>query len=377
MHDESPHFADAVITTQTGVDTAKETQSLGPFDIPATIEKPEDVQDELLIEIYRQMALLREFDRRSVRLQRAGRIGTYPPLEGQEACQVASTLALRKADYVVPTYRDYGAMMVHGMPMEHILMYWNGRPEGAVIPQDVHVFPLAVPIATQLPHAAGLAWAARLQGRDEVSLAFFGDGASSEGDFHEAMNFAAVFNLPVVFFCQNNQYAISVPLSRQTATETIAEKAAAYGVTGVRIPGWDAVAVYRAVRDAVDRASRGEGPTLIEALTYRYGPHTTSDDPTKYRPLSEAESWRERDPVETFRCDLNRYRLWDDTKEAELQEWIDETIQTALAKMESLGPVNPLDLFDHVYAKLPRHLERAKAEFLAELSHEQTKGDAQ
>lgn len=332
----------------------------------AVLQKPTDISDSLLVRIYEEMSMLRAFDRISVRLQRAGRIGTYPPLEGQEACQVASTLALRKQDFVVPTYRDYGAMMLHGVPMENILMYWNGRAEGCEIPQDVNVFPIAVPIATQLPHAAGLAWAAKQRGVDQIALGFFGDGASSEGDFHEAMNFAGVFKIPVIFFCENNQYAISVPYKRQTATETIAEKASAYGVHGVRVDGSDALAIYRAVRDAVERATRGEGPTLIEALTYRYGAHTTSDDPTKYRPSEEAAKWRERDGIDTLRKCLIDWQLWDDEKEEALGRFVEQKIQRAIAVMESLPQPDLNHLFDHVYSVIPPHLERERMLLLRE-----------
>lgn len=327
-------------------------------------EKPGDIADEMLIRMYEGMVLLRHFDRRSVSLQRAGRIGTYPPLEGQEACQVASTLALRKQDFVLPTYRDYGAMMLHGVPMEHILLYWNGRAEGCVIPHDVNVFPIAVPIATQLPHAAGLAWAAKLRGVDQVSLGFFGDGASSEGDFHEAMNFAGVFHLPVIYFCQNNQYAISVPFARQTATATIAEKGDAYGVEGVRVNGSDAIEIYRTVRRAVTKAVDGGGPTLIEALTYRYGAHTTSDDPTKYRPHDEAEAWKTRDPIATLREQLTAWGLWSDEQEQSLQASVDQTVSTAITSMEAAPPPNPEDLFRHVYAEPTKRLKQQQAELL-------------
>lgn len=330
-------------------------------------EKPVDIADAMLVRLYEEMALLRAFDRRSVRLQRAGRIGTYPPLEGQEACQVGSVLALRANDFVVPTYRDYGAMMLHGVPMENVLMYWNGRAEGCVIPEHVNVFPIAVPIATQLPHAAGLAWAAKLRQADQIALGFFGDGASSEGDFHEAMNFAGVFQIPVVFFCENNQYAISVPFRRQTATETIAEKAAAYGVRGVRVDGSDAIEVFRVVREAVEQAVNGGGPTLIEALTYRYGAHTTSDDPTKYRDPEEVDSWHQRDPIDLLRSRLTDWSLWSEAEESKLAERIEAQLVTAIDKMESLGPPTSDDLFEHVYAELPMHLQRQRDALRAEL----------
>lgn len=324
--------------------------------------QPPNIDRRTLVEMYQQMFRLRRFDGRSVALQRSGRIGTYPPLAGQEACQVGSVMALRKQDFIFPTYRDYGAMMLHGVPMHHILLYWNGRVEGSVIPEGVNVFPISVPIATQLPHAAGAAWAAKLRGEDQIAMGYFGDGASSEGDFHEAMNFAAVFNLPVIYFCQNNQYAISVPFSRQTATETIAEKAAAYGVTGERIDGNDVVAVYQTVQKAVERALSGQGPTLIEALTYRHGPHTTSDDPTKYRMREEERVWLERDPVSTYETQLRQWGLWSDADEEALVVRVDAEIGAAIAQMESFAAPNPNDLFTHVYEQPTARLRRQQDE---------------
>lgn len=337
------------------------------FEETSGTEKPEEISAPLLQQMYEDMTLLRTFDKRSVGLQRAGRIGTYPPLAGQEACQVGSVLALRRQDFIFPTYRDYGAMMLHGVPMENILLYWNGRAEGCLIPPEVAVFPIAVPIATQLPHAAGAAWAAKLQGIDQVALGFFGDGASSEGDFHEAMNFAGVFELPVVFFCENNQYAISVPLHKQTAVPSIAMKAAAYGMEGVRVDGSDVIAVYRAVRRAVEKAVAGKGATLVEAMTYRYGPHTTSDDPSKYRSDDEVAVWKERDPIDRLGSQLRSWGFWDDHKQADLQTRIDETVANAIRIMESAPPPDPEDLFRHVYATMPTRLRRQREELLATL----------
>lgn len=330
-------------------------------------QPPSGVPEVLLQRMYREMRLLREFDERAIRLQRSGRIGTYPPLAGQEACQVASVLALESRDFVFPTYRDYGAMMLHGVPMANILLYWNGRAEGGVIPPGVNVFPMAVPIATQLPHAAGAAWAAKLRHSDQVVLGFFGDGASSEGDFHEAMNFAGVFQLPVVFFCENNQYAISVPFRKQTAVQGVAEKAAAYGIEGVRVDGSDAIAVYAAVSRAVNKARTGAGPTLVEALTYRFGPHTTADDPGKYRDETEAEEWRKRDPITRLKRQLLDWGFWDEEREAALRLSIEDTLSQAIAAMESSPPPQPEDLFSHVYSVMPKHLLRQRDELLNSL----------
>lgn len=342
----------------------REVQGLGgnqapsPSVMEAAATPPGELAKDTLVKLYEEMVRLRRFDRRSVALQRSGRIGTYPPLEGQEACQVGSVVPLRNQDFIFPTYRDYGAMMLHGVPMHHILLYWNGRAEGCVIPPDVNVFPISVPIATQLPHAAGAAWAAKLRGADQIAVGYFGDGASSEGDFHEAMNFAGVFNLPVVYFCQNNQYAISVPFARQTATQTIAEKAQAYGLVGERIDGNDVIAVYQAMQRAMERARSGQGATLIEALTYRHGPHTTSDDPTKYRARAEEEEWLERDPVATYQRRLREWGMWSDAEEQDLSARIDEEVAAAIAEMEAFGPPNPADLFQHVYEQPTARLLR-------------------
>jgi pyruvate dehydrogenase E1 component alpha subunit len=241
-------------------------------------------------------------------------------------------------------------------------LFWNGRVEGYEIPEAVNVFPVAVPIATQLPHAAGAAWAAKLRGVDQVAVALFGDGASSEGDFHTAMNFAGVFHVPAVFVCQNNQYAISVPYRRQTASETIAQKADAYGFEGIRIDGCDVIAVYRAVQAAIEKAAAGGGPTLVEALTYRYGAHTTSDDPTKYRKPEEVEEWRARDPIAKLGGQLREWGLWDDEAEEQLQQEADSQVSTAIAAMESIEPVNPDDLFLHIYeTPTPRLLKQRDA----------------
>lgn len=371
MSQETETWADGSVRLEDAVTADAGLAAAGAA--PAA-QRPDDIDADILIRMYQDMVLLRQFDRKSVSLQRSGRIGTYPPLEGQEACQVASMLALRPQDFIFPTYRDYGAMMLHGVPMHHILLYWNGRAEGCVIPEDVNVFPIAVPIATQLPHAAGAAWAAKLRGDDQIALGFFGDGASSEGDFHEAMNFSGVFQLPVIYFCENNQYAISVPMSRQTATATIAEKAAAYGIAGIRVDGSDAMAVYRATREAVRRALAGEGATLIEALTYRYGAHTTADDPTKYRPDGEADEWKKRDPIHRLRAQLQQWDLWSDTDEAAWATEVDGVIRAAITEMESAAPPDPRDLFRHVYEQPTKRLQRQEAQLLQMLEQRAREG---
>lgn len=313
---------------------------------------------------YRWMTMVRLFDRRSVILQRQGRIGTYPPLEGQEAAQVGSATALSKGDWIFPTYREHGVQMVTGMPLHLILLYWMGRIEGWRPPEGLRLLPPSVPIATQLPHAAGAAWAAKLKGERSVAVAYFGDGATSEGDFHEACNFAGVFRLPVIFFCQNNGYAISVPFSRQSATPTVAEKAAAYGFPGIRVDGNDVLAVYDATVRAVERARSGQGPTLIEAVTYRHGAHTTADDPARYRNEQEAREWVERrDPLKRYRALLRSEGLLTEADEREWEEECRRRIDRAVKGAEAEKAPPPTHMFDHVFAAPVESLRRQRSEW--------------
>jgi pyruvate dehydrogenase E1 component alpha subunit len=316
---------------------------------------PPPVDAELALQMYRDMVFLRTFDERALNLQRQGRIGTFPPSLGQEAAEVGAAHAIRRSDWLVPSYRDHGALFVHGVPPENILLFAMGRTPSLSV--AVKALPTAIPIATQLPHAVGLAMAARKLGRDDVALTFFGDGATSEGDFHEALNFAGVFRAPVIFFCQNNGWAISVPRSRQTASETLAQKAVAYGIAGVRVDGNDVFAVYRVVREAAERARRGDGPTLVEAETYRLGPHTTADDPTRYRPESEWEQWRrERDPLQRLAGFLKRQGWLDEETDAAVREEAQIRVQAAVEAAEAVPRPAARDMFVHVFATLPARL---------------------
>lgn len=324
---------------------------------------PEGLTDEDLLAMYRWMVQLRHFDTRSMLLQRQGRMGTYPPYSGQEACQVGAILPLSRTDWICPTYRDHGAMMVHGAPMLNILRYWRGDEWGSHLP-GVNTLPVSIPIATQCLHAVGLAWSGKLKGTGQAAVAMFGDGATSEGDFHEAMNFAAVFKLPVIFLCQNNGYAISVPLAQQT-TVPIATKAVAYGLPGVQVDGNDILAVWSVISQALARARAGEGATLIEALTYRYGPHTTADDPTRYRTGEEAQSWQqERDPIHRLYQFLCARGLWSEEAETLLQEQVKTAFATAVQEAEALPPTKPADIFDYVYPALPWFLKEQREEVL-------------
>src|SRR5213078_4320194 len=290
-----------------------------------------------------------------------GRIGTFAPIKGQEAAQIGSVFTLEPRDWMVPSFRDTAAMLWRGWPIDRLLAFYAGRLEGGQPGPEQHDLPVTIPVATQLPHAVGLAYGIQYRGEDAVVMAYFGDGATSEGDFHEAANFAGVWHVPVVFVCQNNQWAISVPLKKQTNSRTIAQKASAYGFPGIQVDGNDVLAVYAASREAVDRARAGDGPTLIECVTYRLGVHTTADDPTKYRSAEEVAEWERRDPLTRFAAYLKRKRLLDEGLEAA----VDEEIAAAIARFEATAPADPLVMFDHVYAELPPEL-KAQRETLAE-----------
>src|SRR5438128_4340857 len=284
--------------------------------------------------LHRAMVLARRFDERMVRLQRQGRIGTFAPIKGQEASQLGSVVTLRATDWMVPSFRDTAAMIWRGWPIEKTLLFFAGYVEGGRPAPDQRDLPITIPVATQLPHAVGLAYAAQYRGDDAVVMAYFGDGATSEGDFHEALNFAGVWHVPVVFVCQNNQWAISVPLKKQTHSKTIAQKALAYGLPGIQVDGNDVLAVYAVAREAVDRARAGEGPTLIECVTYRRGVHTTADDPTKYRTTEEVAEWERKDPLTRFAAYLEKRNLLEEG----LEQRVDEEIAEAVRRFESAPP---------------------------------------
>jgi pyruvate dehydrogenase E1 component alpha subunit len=314
--------------------------------------------------LYRAMLLGRRLDERMVRLQRQGRIGTFAPIKGQEAAQMGSVYALRPTDWMVPSFRETAAMLHRGWPIEKLLLFFAGYLEGGQPAPGQHDLPICIPVATQVPHAVGLAYAARYRGDDAVVMVYFGDGATSEGDFHEALNFAGVWHVPVVLVCQNNQWAISVPLKKQTHSRTLAQKALAYGLPGIQVDGNDVLAVYAASREAVDRARAGEGPTLIECVTYRLGMHTTADDPTKYRSPEEVAAWERREPLTRFAAYLEARGLRTDGLEAE----VDAEIAAAVQRFEAAPPADPLVMFDHVYGELPPELRRQREELAARLA---------
>ena len=317
------------------------------------------------LRLYRGMCLQRILDNRMLALQRQGRIGFYGPSLGQEAAIVGGAIAMQPDDWIVPQYREPGAALVRGMPLKDLLCQLIGNSEDPVHGRQMpchyvyrkgNYLSISSPVGTQLPHAVGIAWAMRLRREAHAVLVFFGDGATSTADFHSAMNFAGVFRAPVVFLCNNNQWAISVPVSKQTASGTLAEKAAAYGFDGIRVDGMDALAVYRATREAADRARDSGGPTMVEAVTYRLGPHSSSDDPSRYRDEPEVASWRARDPLVRFRRYLEHAGLWDDAQEARLEQEIGDEITHAVQEAERAGPPPPDTLFTDVYAQMPGSL---------------------
>jgi pyruvate dehydrogenase E1 component alpha subunit len=319
---------------------------------------PEDLK-----RLYRGMVLGRRLDERMLKLQRQGRIGTFAPLKGQEASQIGTVFTLETRDWMVPSFRETAAMLWRGWPIEKILAFYAGRLEGGQPGPEQRDLPVTIPVATQLPHAVGLAYGIQYRGEDSVVMVYFGDGATSEGDFHEAANFAGVWHGPVVFVCQNNQWAISVPLKKQTNSRTIAQKATAYGFPGIQVDGNDVLAVYAASREAVDRARAGDGPTLIECVTYRLGMHTTADDPTKYRSEEEVKAWEQKDPLTRFRVYLEKKKLFD----ASVDEQVDEEIAHGVERFEAMPPADPLEMFDHAYAELPPHVAAERAEVAARL----------
>jgi pyruvate dehydrogenase E1 component alpha subunit len=322
-----------------------------------------DLSADDLKRLYRAMLLGRRLDERMVRLQRQGRIGTFAPIKGQEASQLGTVFCLRPTDWMVPSFRETAAMIWRGWSIEKLLLFFAGYLEGGQPASDQHDLPITIPVATQIPHAVGLAYAAQYRGDDAVVMTFFGDGATSEGDFHEALNFAGVWHVPVVFVCQNNQWAISVPLKKQTHSRTIAEKALAYGFPGLQVDGNDILAVYAAGREAVARARAGDGPTLIECVTYRLGVHTTADDPTKYRSAEEVAEWERKDPLTRFGTYLQKRNLLEEGLESQ----VDAEIAEAIRRFEATPAPDPLTMYDHVYAELPPHLQAQREEAAARL----------
>jgi pyruvate dehydrogenase E1 component alpha subunit len=325
-----------------------------------------DLDEETLIEMYRDMKIGRHFDQRAVSLQRQGRMGTFPPMSGQEGAQVGSIHGLAEEDWMIPSYREHAAVYARGVSLDQTLRYWMGDEQGNRM-SDQNVFSTAVPIATQIPHATGMSWASKLKGEDRVFMCYFGDGATSEGDFHEGLNFAGVFDTPTVFFCNNNQWAISVPREKQTAADTIAQKAQAYGFEGVQVDGMDPLAVYQVTKAAVEKARNPDEderrPTLIEAVQYRFGAHTTADDPSVYRDEDEVEEWKDRDPIPRLEKYLRNKEILDDERVESITSEIEDEVAEAIDAAESTERPDPTDIFEYAYADVPKRLREQREQF--------------
>ncbi|MFI1201106.1 pyruvate dehydrogenase (acetyl-transferring) E1 component subunit alpha [Streptomyces sp. NPDC020883] len=324
----------------------------------------------LLKRLYAELVRGRRYNAQATALTRQGRLAVYPSSTGQEACQVAAALALEAQDWLFPSYRDTLAAVARGLDPVQALTLLRGDWHTGYDPHEHRVAPLCTPLATQLPHAVGLAHAARLKGDDVVALALVGDGGTSEGDFHEALNFAAVWQAPVVFLVQNNGFAISVPLAKQTAAPSLAHKAVGYGMPGRLVDGNDAPAVHEVLTDAVRRAREGGGPTLVEAVTYRVEAHTNADDATRYRTEAEVEAWRAHDPIALLERELTARGLLDEELAGAAREGAERLAADLRERMHADPPLEPMDLFDHVFTEQSDQLRAQAAQLRAELAAE-------
>ncbi|WP_373315501.1 pyruvate dehydrogenase (acetyl-transferring) E1 component subunit alpha [Planosporangium mesophilum] len=335
--------------------------------IPSEYAEP---PGETLRELYRRMVIGRRFDVQATALTKQGRLAVYPSSRGQEACQVAGVMAVRPDDWVFPTYRESMALVSRGIDPVEVLTLLRGDWHCGYDPAALHTAPQCTPLATQTIHAAGVAYGEAYQGRDTVALAFIGDGATSEGDFHEGVNFAAVFRAPVVFFVQNNRYAISVPLSRQTAAPSLAYKGVGYGIACEQVDGNDPVAVLAVLNRAVEHARSGNGPFLVEAHTYRLEPHTNADDASRYRTMDEVEAWLGRDPIARLEAYLRGAGVLDDAAVEAVRAEAEAYAADLRERMNAEPTVDPMSLFDHVYAtptpQLLEQREQVRAELAAE-----------
>ena len=324
------------------------------------------IEEEEYRELYRNMLIARKFDEKAFKLQRRGEISTYAPHKGQEACQIGAIFALKENDWMVPSFRETAAFIQRGAPLEKIFQRWMGDANGQKNLSDLNTLPVAIPVGTQNLHTAGLGMAMSFEEDENAVIGFTGDGSTSQGDFHEALNFSGVYDAHSVFFVQNNKFAISMPIERQTNSETLAQKAIAYGIDGIQVDGNDILAVIKATREALEKARNGE-PVLIEALTYRLEDHTTSDDSTRYRDEEEVEKWKEHDPLKRFREYLKKHGMWDEELKA-FEEKAEEKVNEAADKAIEMDDPEFDELFDYVYKDMPDLLKREKEEFREEVS---------
>ncbi|TKJ42168.1 pyruvate dehydrogenase (acetyl-transferring) E1 component subunit alpha [candidate division LCP-89 bacterium B3_LCP] len=323
------------------------------------------INNKDLLAMYRWMVLSREADQRMINMQRQGRIGTMGPSTGQEAAHVIPAYLMNEKDWFVGAFREAGARLVRGETIAQALLFYNGFEEGNKKPKEYRTLPVSIIVGAQTLHAVGIGYAVKYRGeKDTAVVTFMGDGATSEGDFHEALNFAGVWQAPVVFICQNNQWAISLPRHKQTKAETIAQKAIAYGIPGIQVDGNDPLAMYVASKEALDRARSGGGPTFIEAVTYRLMMHTTADDPKKYRTEEEVDEWKQKDPLPRFQKYLEGKGIWDAKKEEALVNEIKSEVDAAVKEFEDLKELPAEACFDHVFGTKHVDIEEQRMEFL-------------
>ncbi|GHF46206.1 pyruvate dehydrogenase E1 component alpha subunit [Deinococcus metalli] len=353
---------------RTAYDTAQAAEDLFQIVAPdGTVTRPDLLPDaEIRVQLYRHMRRARHFDERGWVLYRQGRMGVFPPFGGMEASQVGTAAALTKDDWLFPTYRDTGAALTLGLPIARAIAYWRTSPHGWHMPDDLKVLPFYIPIATQYPQAVGAALAEQRQGTRNVAMAFIGDGGSSEGDFHEALNFAGALNAPCVFILQNNGWAISVPTRAQTRATNLSRRADGYGIPGVRVDGNDALATYHVTQEAVERARSGGGPTLIETVTYRVKPHTVADDPSRYRTDADTAGWDAKDPVLRLRTHLLSAGVLTEADEQAMLADIAAEFETALAEADGYPEPTPAEILDHVFAEPTPQLRRQREQIAAE-----------
>ncbi|EKN68509.1 pyruvate dehydrogenase (acetyl-transferring) E1 component subunit alpha [Schinkia azotoformans] len=323
------------------------------------------LSDDQLKELMRRMVYTRVLDQRSISLNRQGRLGFYAPTAGQEASQLGSQFALEKEDWILPGYRDVPQLIWHGLPLHKAFLFSRGHYVGNQMPEGVNALPPQIIIAAQIIQATGVALGLKKRGKKAVAITYTGDGGSSQGDFYEGLNFAGAYNAPAIFVVQNNQFAISTPVEKQTAAKTIAQKAIAVGFPGIQVDGMDILAVYAAVKEARDRAINGEGPTLIETITYRYGPHTMAgDDPTRYRTEELTNEWEKKDPIVRFRKFLEGKGLWSKEEEEKVIEQAKEDIKAAIKKTDETPKQKVTDLIDIMYENLPYNLKEQREEYV-------------
>ncbi len=315
---------------------------------------PPELTDAKLLDMLKLMLLTRNADAKAISLQRQGRAATYAPTLGEEAVNIGTATAMRKNDIFVPAFRQHGVYFARGLPMRLFYLYWMGFEEGNMIPPEVHGFPMAVPVSTQMPHSVGLAFAQKYKKTGNAVIAYIGDGGTSQGDFYEAINFAGVWHVPLVVVIQNNQWAISVPRSKQSAATTLAQKAFAAGIPGVQVDGNDAIAVYKATAQALKDAANG--PSVIECVTYRAGMHTTSDDPTKYRSEADVSEWLKKDPILRQKLYLAKKGLWSEQIEAQVTDEQKKLIDSGVEEAEAFKP-DPKSMFQNLYSFVPETLD--------------------